>query len=320
MGMLWLAGSGSIASILAGILWWWIPKWQMRSITVEDSKARADIEDNFRKTVGQALGGIAVLIGAGMAYYGTQQTLLVSDQQSRRSLEVSSEQSRRSLEASDKQAQLSLEASRALLISQQVSKGFEQLGSDKTVVRLGGIYALEGVMNDSEAYHKPILEALCAFVRDGTKTHTGNDPPATDIQAVLIVLGRRKITRQEALGLIDIDLTAARIQKASLRGIQLPGVNLSNATLSGVELFAADLTEARLFAADLSNARLMSANLSNAHLEGANLSGARLLGANLSGVDLRNVKGMSQSLLDEACGTDAKLPADLTLKPCLNQR
>ena len=95
-------------------LWWWVPKWQMRSLTAGDPKARADIEDNFRKTIGQALGGIAVLIGAGMAYYGTQQTLHVSDEQSRRSLDVS-----------DKQSQRNLEASRALLISQQVSKGFE---------------------------------------------------------------------------------------------------------------------------------------------------------------------------------------------------
>ena len=36
-------------------------------------------------------------------------------------------------------------------------------------MRLGGIYALEGVMNTSERYQKPILEALSAFVREGTK-------------------------------------------------------------------------------------------------------------------------------------------------------
>jgi hypothetical protein len=41
------------------------------------------------------------------------------------------------------------------LISGQVSKGFEQLGSDKPVVRLGGIYALEGVMNTSRQYETP---------------------------------------------------------------------------------------------------------------------------------------------------------------------
>ena len=50
----------------------------------------------------------------------------------------------------------------ALLISNQVSKGFEQLGSKDLVVRLGGIYALEGVMNTSEEYHKP---AVCCTDR-----------------------------------------------------------------------------------------------------------------------------------------------------------
>ena len=63
-----------VAVALLGVdlwLWWWFPRWQMRSITAADPKDRADIEDNFRKTIGQALGGIAVLIAAGIAYYGT---------------------------------------------------------------------------------------------------------------------------------------------------------------------------------------------------------------------------------------------------------
>ena len=99
-------------------LWWWIPKWQMRSVTAADPKARADIEDNFRKTVGQALGGAAVLVGAGAAYLQfTQQQQATHGQ---------------------------LQAAHDLLISNQVAKGFEQLASDRVVVRLGGIYALEG--------------------------------------------------------------------------------------------------------------------------------------------------------------------------------
>jgi hypothetical protein len=124
MGALWLVGIGIVAVILAigaALLWWWVPKWQMRSVTTGDPKARADIEDNFRKTIGQALGGIAVLISAGMAYYGTQQTLQVNEDQSR----------------------LTQRASHDLLISQQVAKGFEQLGSEKMVLRLGGIMPLK---------------------------------------------------------------------------------------------------------------------------------------------------------------------------------
>ena len=49
----------------------------MRPYTLEDPKDRASIEDNFRKTVSQVLAGIAVLVGAGIAYNGTLETVQV---------------------------------------------------------------------------------------------------------------------------------------------------------------------------------------------------------------------------------------------------
>jgi hypothetical protein len=53
------------------LLWWRLPKWQVDrlALKIRDPKARADVEDNFGKTVGQALGGAAVLIGAGFALF-----------------------------------------------------------------------------------------------------------------------------------------------------------------------------------------------------------------------------------------------------------
>jgi hypothetical protein len=42
------------------------------SLKIRDPKARADVEDNFRKTIGQLLGDAAVLIGTGFAYYQSQ--------------------------------------------------------------------------------------------------------------------------------------------------------------------------------------------------------------------------------------------------------
>ena len=119
-------------------LWWRLPKQQVDRLrlSIRDPKARIDVEDNFRKTMSQLLGGAAVLIGAGAAY------LQFSQQQ---------------------------RVSHDLLISNQAAKGFEQLGNNKMVVRLGGIYALEGVMSGSEQYHQPVLETLSAFVRESTK-------------------------------------------------------------------------------------------------------------------------------------------------------
>jgi hypothetical protein len=50
--------------------WWRLPKRQADKLrlTIRDPKARADVEDNIRKTIGQLLGGAAVLIGAGFAH------------------------------------------------------------------------------------------------------------------------------------------------------------------------------------------------------------------------------------------------------------
>jgi hypothetical protein len=151
-----------LAALLLAIavwwLWWWLPKQQVArlALKIRNPKDRADVEDNFRKTVGQALGGVAVLVGAAKAY------LQFSEQQ---------------------------RSSHDLLISNQVSKGFEQLGNkDVVVIRLGGIYALEGVMNNSDQYHGPVLEALTAFVREGTRAKAA-PPLPTDIQAALTVIG-----------------------------------------------------------------------------------------------------------------------------------
>jgi hypothetical protein len=137
-------------------LCWRLPKLQVDRLrlTIRDPKARADVEDNVRKTIGQLLGGVAVLIGVALAYVQFTQQQQTSQQQFLQQQQ----------------------ASRDLLISNQVAKGFEQLGqlgNDKVVLRLGGIYALEGVMNTSEQYHRPVLDALSAFVRDGTRTQTG---------------------------------------------------------------------------------------------------------------------------------------------------
>ena len=147
----WLLGTAAAVVVLWGAwwVWWQLPRRQLDSFPICNPKERADTEDNFRKTISQLLGGAAVLIGAGAAY------LQFTQQQ----------------QTSQRQFEQQQKAAHNLLISNQVAKGFELLGNkDENIEqRLGGIYALEGVMNDSEQYHQPVLEALCAFVRDYTK-------------------------------------------------------------------------------------------------------------------------------------------------------
>jgi hypothetical protein len=193
----------------------------------------------------------------------------------------------------------------------RLRKGFEQLGNDKVVaVRLGGIYALESVMNTSEQYHQPVLEALCAFVREGTKAEPGHSRPATDIQAALTVIGRRA-----AIGIGVPDLSIAHIPYARLYDANLSAAKLVGANLSGANLSGADLSGADLGSASLSGAHLNGANLTGARLSDVNLTGANLDIANLSRADLSGAT-VSQTQLDSACGTEVKLNPGLNLKPC----
>jgi hypothetical protein len=241
-----LAGAVAVLALGAWWLWWRLPKWQVNRLrmTIRDAKARADVEDNFRKTIGQLLGGAAVLLGAGFAYLQFQQ-----QQQTSR---LQSEQQQK--------------AARELLISNQVAKGFELLGNKEKdiTMRLGGIYSLEGVINTSEDYYRPIVEALCAFVRDNTKTNTGENAPSTDVQAALTVIGRRR-----AIGETDLNL----------RNVNIPKANLYSANLANAALISANLTDAHLSGTILRGAFLTNANLSGASLSGADLALVYLSGA-----------------------------------------
>jgi len=101
---------------------------------------------------------------------------------------------------------------------------------------------------------------------------------------------------------------------AAIEGVFLRRRSLRFAVIAESRLYAADL-----IGASLSRAYLRDANLSNANLRDANLSGASLFRADLSDANLSDARNLTQPQLDEACGTDAKLPPELSdknLKPC----
>jgi uncharacterized protein YjbI with pentapeptide repeats len=226
-------------------------------------------------------------------------------------------------------------------ISERFTRAIEQLGHKERDVRLGGIYALEGIAKDSKEYHGPIMEVLTAYVREHapwprptdkgqeavSPEHRERDEdgaPATDVQAVIAVLGRRVLGRkgEHVLDLRSVDLRQARfgkgadeghfelanfagaqLQGAVLDGVHLTGAHFERANLGGkanlveaASLAEANLTKADLTMADLGLAVLMrailcganfqEANLTRATLWYANLTGAKLVGAYLTGANL----------------------------------
>jgi uncharacterized protein YjbI with pentapeptide repeats len=93
--------------------------------------------------------------------------------------------------------------------------------------------------------------------------------------------------------------------------------NLTDADLSYTNMNHAEAS-ARLNHAILllRGANLTGVNLTGAELQEADLSGANLNHANLTGADLTGAT-VSQTQLDQACGTDVKLDPHLMLnRPC----
>ncbi|MEJ8672946.1 pentapeptide repeat-containing protein [Streptomyces sp. MS1.AVA.1] len=129
-------------------------------------------------------------------------------------------------------------------VTERYVEAIKLVASGNLTERLGGIYALERIMRDSEKDHATVVEVLAAFVRQhspwrpdaGTGATELEVRPADDVQAALTVLGRRP-EREEAFR-IDLrrtdlrgaDLVRARLQRMVMNKAHLEGVNLAGPT------------------------------------------------------------------------------------------
>jgi uncharacterized protein YjbI with pentapeptide repeats len=228
-------------------------------------------------------------------------------------------------------------------ITDRYTKAIEQLGAltaavkPNVEVRLGAIYALERIAQDSPRDHWTIMEVLTAYVRQNapkpewapTKTENSianTEEPATEIQAILTVLGRRRRDRGREHEGLQLDLRSIDLRRANFDGAHLEGANFIlanldrasfykahlegatfNAThLKGASFYGAHLQEASFDLARLEWASFERAHFSGAHVEwptffGAQLNGARFVGAvGLSVEQFVSEEGWEQAKFDEA--------------------
>jgi uncharacterized protein YjbI with pentapeptide repeats len=143
-------------------------------------------------------------------------------------------------------------------------------------------------MIDSPRDQPTIAEVLAAFVREHAPAAASRSdpvfagpqqPPATDIQAAVTVLGRRPARRSERgrVNMTRTKLTGADLFRANLIDAFLYHANLSSAKLTGANLKGANLTRA-----DLSGLVQAAAYMDNGNLNDANLTGADLTGVTLT--------------------------------------
>lgn len=200
------------------------------------------------------------------------------------------------------------------LITDRFSQAIGHLASDKMEIRLGGIYTLERLAQESAEDYWLTIEVLTAFVRErsATRETTVNPAPATnlppnnperpltivggsdlaasrkrpqpskvptDIQAVMTILARRDTSKDRPDRIIEL-------RESNLRDADLSGIDLQGADLWKVNLREAQLWQAKLAGASLGRANLREASLWQSDLQGAYLWKANLEGANLTEVNL----------------------------------
>ncbi|MFE0739132.1 pentapeptide repeat-containing protein [Streptomyces sp. NPDC058855] len=292
-----------LVALLAGyvvLLWqgpWWLDGRHLRTDNLEP--ADGVVVTGLRTTL-VALGAGAV---AAAGLYYTDRSL------------------RHTRDRDREQAELSREAQ----VTDRYVEAIKLLASDRTVERLGGIYALERIMRDSPKDHLTVVEVLASFIREHTLITADEEEPAqTDrhptepVQAALTVLGRRPTVHEP----FRIDLRQTDLRGADLKQARLDHIRLGSAKLDGSDLTEARLTDAWLQETCLEGVWLDRAYLGQANLRAANLRGASLVDtdlsqANLTQTDLSTARGYTAEQIEAAAVLDnrTKLPTDIAPRP-----
>jgi uncharacterized protein YjbI with pentapeptide repeats len=202
-------------------------------------------------------------------------------------------------------------------------------------VRLGAIYALEKLAREDLDLHWPIMETLCAYVRQnaGAARRPPTDllwsslppslkerenspaqkyretlkPPTVDVAAALQVLGRRSAKGRE------FELAQSNLSKnRDLWRLNLSGCQLAFATLSGLDFCGANFSGSVLLFADFQHGDFGGANFGGAYLAYADLRNSRFTEADFQKAHLENAK-LVNAQLQAADLTSVELGgADLT--------
>ncbi len=238
----------------------------------------------------------------------------------------------RRTKAANDQAEAALQQSETAfqsLVTERFTRAVEQLGHEQRAVRLGAIYALERIATDSPRDRDTILETLAAYIRElapwppldekgkplddaaleAEKARTGVRP-SIDIAAALTVICRLLPDGDAMRGITDLRHT-------DLRGLDAPGINLSQmrldeANMSEATLNGANLTQTKMSGTNLGRTLMSMVKLQGALLDRADLGGVNMLWGNLLNASLIKVDLSHAVLLDTKLDNASLSEADLS--------
>ncbi|MFE6361521.1 pentapeptide repeat-containing protein [Streptomyces sp. NPDC057806] len=269
------AALGGIAASAVFVLLFWQGPWWFDGLhirKVDLQPADGVIITGFRT----GLVALAAGLIAGATLYYTHKKHQLEQQQFQHAQQQFAENQKqfettlRETQARDeRQAELTREGQ----VTGRYVEAIKLLASTNLAERLGGIYALERIMGDSQKDYITVVSVLTAYLREPV------DFPEKDVssdrQAAFTVLGRRP--EYVGRGHYELDF-----QGAHLKGI------FGNGNYERANFTRADLTHARLIdchapSINFCEAKLDGASLMNSSMPDADFSRASLIGTELAG-------------------------------------
>jgi uncharacterized protein YjbI with pentapeptide repeats len=255
----------------------WILNWYIEPKTSGQKK-------DLVQALGLITAGVAGAIGIYITWRGQSQAREAQDE------------NQRTTQAQLENAQEELRITQQGQITERFTRSIDQLGNKNLEIRLGGIYALQRIANESEDDYEPIVEILTAYIRNYSPRTSNLTLPAADIKATVAVLARLLVRRghrgEDPLHLVPVELAGTNLKEANFQVINRP-VNLERANFQEALLSNAGFGDTNLFyasfeRADLREGNLLGANLGSGHLQEADLEHADLRETNLEFADFRN--------------------------------
>jgi len=199
-------------------------------------------------------------------------------------------------------------------ITDRFLRAIDQLGSDNPRVRIGAVFALERIAQESPSDRPHIVSTLAALVREQL--------PATAVGkgGYVYVLMQRAPDAQAALTVLcRSPLSDDRRGSSEIGGLDLSRSDLRRASLKNANLRDANLWGSRLENADMSGADLTGSNLSNAYFGTVSpgqpgfKKGTDLRHATLTRAQLTNTRDFKLAITDGAIGladnTEERVPS-----------
>jgi uncharacterized protein YjbI with pentapeptide repeats len=275
-----------IGSVIALLIWWFAPISIVKRFTIQPGKETADVEDNYRKTIGQAIGGAALIVTFAWTFYKDRDAISAARQQSKTQTD---------------QFLLQQDQAQNQLANQQFISAAGLLKEGSVSTRIAGLYAFEQVASakqkqNTNPYLVPVVQAAIGFIKEPKDMTYGHAVPA-DVQSAVTILAHLNEDRSVIVDLHNTYLVRADFRRP--RSKAFIASDFQSAVLYGADMSDLDLTDAKFggsfmadseaygpewepspeiyeatrkqFTVNFDGASLVNANFDHVHMGGASL-------------------------------------------------